>query len=101
MRRGLDSWLLLLCLSRAFMTLIFLTYAASLTVLRSAWGMSATAAGSISTGFQFGFAISLFGCSWLADRISARRVFLASAALAAVTSLAFALFARSYLSGLI
>ena len=91
----------MLCLSRAFMTLIFLTYAASLTVLRSAWGMSATAAGSISTGFQFGFAISLFGCSWLADRISARRVFLASAALAAVTSLAFALFARSYLSGLI
>jgi MFS family permease len=101
MRRGLDSWLMMLCLSRAFMTLIFLTYAASLTVLRSAWGMSATAAGSISTGFQFGFAISLFGCSWLADRISARRVFLASAALAAVTSLAFALFARSYLSGLI
>jgi MFS family permease len=101
MRRGLDSWLVMLCLSRAFMTLIFLTYAASLTVLQSAWGMSATAAGSISTGFQFGFAISLFGCSWLADRISARRVFLASAALAAVTSLAFALFARSYLSGLI
>jgi len=101
MRRGLDTWLVMLCLSRAFMTLIFLTYAASLTVLQSAWGMSATAAGSISTGFQFGFAISLFGCSWLADRISARRVFLASAALAAVTSLAFALFARSYLSGLI
>jgi MFS family permease len=101
MRRGFDAWLTLLCFSRTFMTLVFLTYAASLTVLRPAWGMSATAAGSISTGFQLGFALSLFGCSWLADRVSARRVFLVSAALAAVTSLAFAAFARSYLSGLI
>jgi len=101
MRRGLDSWLLLLCLSRTFMTLIFLTYAASLTVLRSAWGMSGTAAGSISTGFQFGFALSLLGCSWLADRVSARRVFLVSSGLAVVTALAFALFARSYVSGLV
>jgi len=101
MRRGFDSWLLLLCLSRTFMTLIFVTYAASLTVLRPAWGMSGAAAGSIATGFQLGFALSLLGCSWLADRVSARRVFLVSSGLAAVTSLAFAFLARSYLSGLI
>ena len=101
MRRGFDSWLLLLCLTRTFLSLIFLTYAASLTILRPAWGMSATAAGSISTGFQLGFALSLFGCSWLADRVGARRVFLVSSVLAAITSLAFALFARSYPSGLI
>jgi MFS family permease len=88
-------------LSRTFMTLIFMTYPATLSVLRSEWHMTATAAGSISTGFQAGFAISLLGCSWLADRVGARRVFLVSSALAAATSLAFALFARSYLAGLV
>jgi len=83
------------------MTLIFMTYPATLSVLRSEWHMTATAAGSISTGFQAGFAVSLFGCSWLADRVGARRVFLVSSTLAAVTALAFAAFARSYLSGLV
>jgi MFS family permease len=101
MRRGIDTWLLLVCLTRTGMSLILLTYSASLTLLRGTWGMSAAAAGSVSTGFQVGFALSLFGCSWLADRVGARRVFLASAASAAVAALAFALFARSYLSGLI
>lgn len=101
MRRGFDSWLLLLCLTRTCLSLIFLTYSASLTVLRPAWGMSATAAGSISTGFQLGFALSLFGCSWLADRVGARRVFLASAVFAAIAAAAFALLARSYVWGLI
>jgi MFS family permease len=86
--------------SRTFMTLIFMTYPATLSVLRSEWHMSATAAGSISTGFQAGFAVSLLGCSWLADRVGARRVFLVSSALAALTSLALALLARSYVSGL-
>ncbi len=98
---GRDTWLPRLGLSRTFMTLIFMTYSATLAVLRSEWHMTATAAGSISTGFQAGFALSLFGCSWLADRVGARRVFLVSSVLAAVTSLGFALFARSYLSGLV
>ncbi len=96
-----DTWLGRVGVSRAFMTLIFMTYPATLSVLRSEWHMSATAAGSISTGFQAGFAVSLFGCSWLADRVGARRVFLVSSTLAAVTALAFAAFARSYLSGLV
>ncbi len=82
------------------MTLIFMTYAASLTVLRSAWGMSATAAGSVSTGFQIGYALSLFGFSWLSDRVGARRIFLISATFSGTASIAFALLARSYLSGL-
>lgn len=83
------------------MTLVFMTYAASLPVLRSAWGMSAAAAGSVSTGFQLGYAVSLFGFSWLADRMGARRIFLISATASAASALAFALFARSYLSGLV
>ena len=63
--------------------------------------MSATAAGSISTGFQLGYALSLLAFSALADRIGARRVLPASGVLNAVTSIVFALFARSYLSALL
>ena len=95
-----DGWLLAVCASRAFMTSMFMTYAATLPMLRGEWGMSGTAAGSISTGFQLGYAVSLVCFSSLADRVGARRVFLGSAWLSAVAALAFALFARSYLSGL-
>jgi MFS family permease len=96
-----DPWLVTLCASRTCVTFIFMTYAATLPVLRGAWDMSATAAGSISTGFQFGYAVSLLCFSALADRVGARRVYLWSAWLSAATALAFALFARSYLTGLV
>jgi MFS family permease len=97
----LDGWLLMVCASRTFMTAVFMTYAATLPVLRDEWGMSATAAGSISTGFQLGYAVSLVFFSSLADRVGARKVFLGSAWLSAASALAFALFARSYLSALV
>ena len=100
MRARVDPWLLTLCGSRTFMTLVFQAYAATLPVLRETWDMSATAAGSISMGFQLGYAVSLLFFSWLADRVSARRVYLWSAWLSAVAALAFALLARSYVSGL-
>lgn len=96
-----DLWLLTLCASRTFMTFVFMTYAATLPVLRDAWGMSATKAGSVSTGFQLGYAVSLLVFSTLADRVSARRVYLWSACASAVAAVAFALFARSYLGGLV
>ena len=83
------------------MTSMFMTYAATLPVLRGEWGMTATAAGSISTGFQLGYAVSLVYFSSLADRAGARKVFLGSAWLSAVAALAFAVFARSYLTGLV
>jgi MFS family permease len=97
----MDGWLLALCASRTFNTLIFMSYAAALPVLRPAWGMSATAAGSISTGWQLGYAVSLVFFSALADRVGARRVFLVSAWLSAAAALLFAVFARSYVSGLV
>jgi MFS family permease len=80
--------------------LIFQTYAATLPVLWTAWGMSAVEAGSVSTGFQAGYAVSLLCFSALADRVGARRVFLWSGWLSAVVALVFALVARSYPSGL-
>jgi MFS family permease len=80
---------------------MFMTYAATLPVLRTEWGMTATAAGSISTGFQLGYAVSLVFFSALADRVGARRVFLGSAWLSAVAALLFAAFARSYATALV
>jgi len=98
---SVDGWLLAVCAARMLMTSVFMTYAATLPVLRGAWGMSATAAGSIATGFQLGYAVSLVFFSSLADRVGARRVFLGSAWLSAVSALAWALWARSYLTGLV
>lgn len=96
-----DGWLLAVCAARTCMTSVFMTYAAALPVLRTEWGMSGTAAGSISTGFQLGYAVSLVAFSALADRIGARRVFLGSAWLSAVSALAFGVWARSYTTGLL
>ncbi len=83
------------------MTMVFMTYAACLPVLRTAWGMSGAQAGSVATGFQAGYAVSLLGFSWLADRVGARRIFLTSGVMSAIAALGFALFARSYASGLV
>ena len=86
-------------LSRAFVTLIFMTYAASLPTLTREWAMSATQAGLVQTSFSAGFAISLFGTSWLADHLGARRMFLWFCWLGAAAALAFALLARSFEDG--
>ena len=89
-----------ICFSRTFMTLVFLTYAAALPVLQNEWGMSATEAGSISSGFRFGYALSLLICSILADRVGAKPLYLGSMSAGAIFSLTFAFFARDYLTAL-
>jgi MFS family permease len=96
-----DLWLLGLCSSRLFINLVQMIYAACLPLLTSSWQMSATQAGSVATGFQFGYAVSLFGFSWLADRAGAKRIVLASSFISAVATVVFAVFARSYLSALV
>jgi MFS family permease len=95
-RREERSWLAALALSRAFVTLIFMTYAASLPTLSQAWSMTATQAGLVQTSFSVGFALSLFITSWLADHLGARRMFLWFCWLGAAAALAFALLARSF-----
>ena len=82
------------------MTLVFTTYAAALPVVQLEWSMSATEAGAISSGFRFGYAISLVICSILADTVGPKPLYLGSMSAGAVFSLAFALFARDYLSAL-
>src|SRR3972149_2630312 len=58
------------------------------------------AAGSIASSFQIAYAISLLACSELADRIGARRVFVAGSWASAAAAMLFALVARDYWSGL-
>lgn len=96
-----DWWLTTLCLARALTQTITMAYAAALPVLQLEWGMSAAMAGTISSGYQIGYALSLFVFSTLADRIGARRLYLWSLTAGAFFSLSFSLFARGYLSSLV
>jgi MFS family permease len=96
-----DLWLFGLCASRFFINLVQMIYAACLPLLKTSWQMSGAQAGSVATGFQIGYAVSLFGFSWLADRFGARRMLLISAAFSVVAAMGFALYARSYPSALV
>src|SRR5262249_19141231 len=96
-----DDWLTALCVSRTLIASNYILYAACLPVLQREWGMTATAAGSIATGFQLGYGASLLVASWLADRVGARNVFRASVVALAAAIILFALVARSYHSALV
>lgn len=96
-----DWWLAGLCLSRAGSGMIFMTVAAALPVLQREWDMSAVAAGSITSGFNFGYAVSLVVFSSLADFWGSKPIFLWSNAAGAIFSLAFAAWGRDYHSALI
>jgi MFS family permease len=89
--RGDAAWLTGICASRFLIALVFTSYAAVLPVLQKEWGMSAAAAGAVSSAFQLGYAASLVGCNLLSDRIGARPVFLWSTVAGAPAAMAFAL----------
>lgn len=78
-----------------------MSYPAALPVLREEWGLSATAAGFISTSFQLTFTLSLVISSWLSDRVGARRVFLWSSFFSTVAAFLVPLAAQGYRSGLL
>jgi MFS family permease len=92
--------LLAICVSRVGAYMVYIAYAATLPVLQREWHLSGTAAGSIASAFQVAYAVSLMGCSALADRVGARRVFLFGTVASAIVSIAFAALARDYWSGL-
>jgi MFS family permease len=100
-RTRFDGWLAGICASRVFNGLVFMSYAAALSVLQREWGMSAAQAGLIASGFQIGYAVSLVVCSSVADRISPKRLYLWSLFAAGVFSMVFAVFARGFTSALI
>jgi MFS family permease len=97
---GGPAWLLAICVSRVGAYMVYIAYAATLPVLQHEWQLSGIAAGSIASAFQIAYAVSLMGCSALADRVGARRVFLAGTVVSAAMSIAFAMYARDYWSGL-
>lgn len=100
MRAGGEPWLLALCASRVGAYMVYIAYAAALPVLQREWQLSGTAAGSIASCFQAAYAVSLMGCSEIADRVGAQRVFLVGTVATAVMAALFAAFARDYWSGL-
>jgi MFS family permease len=101
MTPGGTGWLLAICASRVGGYMISIAYAATLPVLQREWQLSGTVAGSIASAFQVAYAVSLMGCSELAGRVGARRVFLIGTVASGVASLAFAAFARDYWSALV
>ncbi len=95
------SWLAWLCLSRASFALIFTAYAAAIPLLTPEWGMSAGQTGLVQSSWHLGYLISLFTVGFLCDRFGAKRVFLVSSIAASVSAMVFALFADSFLSGVV
>ncbi len=94
----IDGWLAGLCLGRAMSQTVTMVYSAALPILLREWEMSATVAGTVSSGYQIGYAVSLLVISTLADRMGARLLYIASSMGGAVLTVAFAFFARDYLS---
>jgi len=97
----IDWWLAGICSARTFTYTVAMTYAAALPILQLEWGMTASKAGSIASAHQIGYAISLFVFSSLADRVGPKPLYLGSVLASGFFSLAFAFFARGYLSTLI
>jgi MFS family permease len=98
---GGTGWLTAIFLSRVGAYMVYIAYAATLPVLQRDWALSGTAAGSIASAFQIAYAVSLMGCSAVADRVGARRVFLVGSVASAIVAVAFAAFARDYWSGML
>jgi MFS family permease len=94
------AWLAGICASRIFFSFIFVSYAAILPLLQEVWGMSASQAGLVQSGWHAGYLVSLFCAGLLVDRLGARRTFLGMSVAACFASAAFAVFARDALSAL-
>lgn len=98
---GKDPWLLVICLARVFLFANFMVFAACIPVLVEEWSLSSAQAGSVVTSFTVGYAISLFGFSWLADHYGAKLITLISSWSAAAAALIFGFFAQDYWSALL
>lgn len=95
------SWLLWLCASRTSFALMFTAYAAAIPLLKPEWGMNSGQAGLIQSAWHGGYLFSLVAVGFLADRYGAKRVFIASSIASSVSAMIFALFADSFLTGIL
>jgi MFS family permease len=78
-----------------------MAYPAVLSVVQEEWGLSSTAAGSISSAYQIGTAVALVFVSALADYLDPRLLFRVSAGLTAAVSLFIPVLAHGHLSALL
>jgi MFS family permease len=95
------AWLAGVCLARICFSLLFVAYAAILPLLQQVWGMSASQAGLVQSGWHAGYVVSLFSAGLIADRIGARRTFLGMSVAACCAATAFAVFADGAISALL
>lgn len=86
--------LLLLCIAEALSMSGFSVVPALLPTLQSAWKLSAGQAGLLGGSYFAGYIAAVSWLSGLTDRVDARNVFVASAVLSGVGSLAFASMAQ-------
>jgi MFS family permease len=78
-----------------------MAYPAVLSVVQKEWGLSATAAGSISSAYQIGTAVALVVVSVLADYLNPRLIFRVSAGLTALVALLIPVLAQGLVSALL
>jgi MFS family permease len=95
------GWLAGVCLARICFSLLFVAYAAILPLLQQVWGMSASRAGLVQSGWHAGYVVSLFSAGLIADRFGARRTFLGMSVAACFAATAFAVFADGAVSALV
>lgn len=84
----------LMCLSEALGMTGFAAYPAFLALLRDTWNISNSEAGFIGGAFFAGYMTAVPFLSALTDRIDARRIYLGSCLLAALSNLGFAFLAQ-------
>ncbi len=94
-------WLYLLCLAEIGTMLVLLNYSAVLPIIKQEWGLTNTEAGLIYSAYQVGYIILVIILSTLTDYVDAKKIYVVSALWAGLAGLAFALFADSFMSGLI
>ncbi|MGH7005443.1 MAG: MFS transporter, partial [Alphaproteobacteria bacterium] len=90
-----------LCAAEIFGMLGFSAVPALLPELRSAWSLSATAAGTLTGAFFAGYMVAVPLLTALTDRIDARKVYLAATLLAALGNVGLALLAQDFAGGVV
>jgi len=95
------TWLYMLCLAEIGTMLVLLNYSAVLPIIKEEWGLSNTQAGLIYSAYQIGYIILVVVLSTLTDYVDAKKIYVVSALWAGVAGITFAVFADSFVSGLI
>ena len=95
---GSVVWLLLMSLTLNVFLLPFSSYIAALSYIQEEWGLSNSEAGAAFSFYLLGYAVSALVVMPLTDRVGAKRVFMAAAAVSTVSHCLFPLLAYDMVS---